>query len=246
MDGELLRQLYHELFHHNKLNTDRRCTYSDTIILFVHFLAVIHDRSDHWVHDRRNWPLGARRLRTPSYTRSMRRLGTTAVRIHIEKLNQTFRARLPRSTEKAVDGKPLVVGAYSRDADAKRECLAHNTWGEGYKLHAVVDANGAVEALRLTALNGGESTVARGLVGQLDLRGTVLRGMPATTPRPSMPPSPTTEDDSSRHDAHPVGAWSIATIIPIACKPSLHSNTLLHTCCITDAIDSAPSKPSRI
>ena len=113
MDGELLRQLYHELFHHNKLKTDRRCTYSDTIILFVHFLAVIHDRSHRWAYDRRNWPLWARRLPTPSYSQLMRRLGTTAIRIHIETFNQTFRARLPRSTDKAVTARPTPSVYYT-------------------------------------------------------------------------------------------------------------------------------------
>ena len=41
MDGELLQWLYHELFRDRKLATARRCTYSDAIILFIHFQTAL-------------------------------------------------------------------------------------------------------------------------------------------------------------------------------------------------------------
>lgn len=175
MDGELLVKLYHELFHNRKLATARRCTYSDAVILFIHFIAVIHDRSHLWAHDKRNWPLWARRLSCPGYSQLMRRLQSAAIRTHIEALNRTLRCRLPHTLDKAVDGKPLTVGAYSKDKDAKRGRLSNDAWGYGYKLHAIVDARGAVDSYAITSLNAGESTVARTLVTQVDLRGVTLR-----------------------------------------------------------------------
>ena len=76
MDGELLRYLYHQLFHVGKPHRPARCTYDDNIILFMFFIAVVGDRSLQWAHDRRNWPLWARRLPRPSYSQFKRRLKT--------------------------------------------------------------------------------------------------------------------------------------------------------------------------
>lgn len=175
MDGELLRKLYHELFHHSKLITARRCNYSDAIILWIHFLAVMHDRSHLWAHNKRNWPLWSRGLKRPSYSQLMRRLQTSDVRAHIGALNETFRRRLLHSGDKAVDGKPLVVGVYSKDPDAKRGRLSNEAWGRGYKLHAIVDKHGGIDAFAVTGLNAGESTVARTLIENLVLKGVTLR-----------------------------------------------------------------------
>lgn len=175
MDGELLRTLYHELFHHTKLHRTRRCHYSDAIILWIHFLAVIRDRSHLWAHNKRNWPLWSRSIKRPSYSQLMRRLKTPVILGHIEALNQTFRSQLPHSYDKAVDGKPLVVGTYSKDPDAKRGRLSHQAWGRGYKLHAIVDQHGGIDAFAVTGLNAGESTVARTLIEKVDLRGAMLQ-----------------------------------------------------------------------
>jgi hypothetical protein len=175
MDGQLLRKLYHELFHNRKRMIARRCTYSDAIILWIHFIAVTHDRSHYWAHDKRNWPLWSRGLARPSYSQLMRRLQTPAIQTHLEALDQTFRSQLANSHDKAVDGKPLVVGAYSKDRDAKRGRLSSNAWGRGYKLHAIVDAHGGIDAYAVTGLNAGESTVAQTLLKNVDLRGATLR-----------------------------------------------------------------------
>lgn len=175
MDGELLRKLYHELFHHRKLVTAPRFNYGDAIILWIYFLAVIHDRSPHWAHDKRNWPLWSRALDRPSYSQLMRRLKTPAIQAHIDALNQNFRSRLPNTRDKAVDGKPMVVGAYTKDPDAKYGRLCNDAWSRGYKLHAIADKHGGIDAFAVTGLNGGESTVARTLVTQVDLRGAILR-----------------------------------------------------------------------
>ena len=79
MDGQLLRVLYHELFHSGKRHFPRRCRYDDNVIVFIYFISVIADRSMRWAYDRRHWPLWARRLTRPSYSQVMRRLDSDSV-----------------------------------------------------------------------------------------------------------------------------------------------------------------------
>jgi hypothetical protein len=175
MDGELLRALYHELFHHRKFHTPSRCDYRDATILWIYFLGVLSDRSSFWAHEKRHWPLWARHLKRPSYSQLMRRLKTPAIQAHIQDLNQDLLRRLPTSTDKAVDGKPMVVSDYSKDPDAKVGRLTEKRFARGYKLHAIVNKHGVIETFSITGLNAGESTVARSLVKKTDLRGAILR-----------------------------------------------------------------------
>ena len=53
MDGQLLRVLYHELFHAVKRHFPRRCRYDDNVIVFVYFISVVADRSMRGAYDRR-------------------------------------------------------------------------------------------------------------------------------------------------------------------------------------------------
>lgn len=177
MDDQLLRSLYHELIVASKPRRPRRCTYDDNLIVFIYFFGVLNNASMRWAHDRRNWPLWMRRLPRISYSEFMRRLSTDSVRQRITEFNATLRARLPDTNEKSVDGKPLTVGIYSKDPDSKRGVVAEGCWARGYKMHAIVDASGAVDAFCVTALNAGESPVAQEqLLAQLDVQGITLRG----------------------------------------------------------------------
>lgn len=174
MDGELVRYLYHELFRSCKA-PPRGCVFSDEVILFIYFLAVASDRSVLWAHDRRHWPLWARRLPRPSYSQLMRRLKSDTIQERIRILNATLRDRLPRASDKYLDGKPLVVGVFTRDPDVAWGKLSNDTWARGYKLHLVFDAAGVVEAAQVTPLNGSESITARALVEFMNLSGALVR-----------------------------------------------------------------------
>ena len=176
MDDQLLRVLYHELFHAVKRHFPRRCRYDDNVIVFVYFISVVAGRSMRWAYDRRHWPLWARRLTRPGYSQVMRRLNSDSVQHRLAELNAEYRARLPRTSQKAVDGKPLVVGVYSKDPDARCGKLNNRDWARGYKVHALVDACGAVDAFDVTPLDAGESSVARELVQRVALSGVTLRG----------------------------------------------------------------------
>ena len=176
MDDQLLNHLYHRLLTPGKVQHPANCQYSDSIIVLIYFVGVIRCRSSLWAQDKCNWPLWMRRLARPSYSQLQRRLATQSVQQLITRLNGEFRDQLPCSSEKFCDGKPLVVGGFSKDPDTAEGKLPGDGWGRGYKLHVIVDACGAVDVLEVTALSAGEATVTRRLVALLDLRGVLLRG----------------------------------------------------------------------
>ncbi len=163
MDGKLLLEVYHRLFPSPASLVPRRCLYSDAVVALIHFFAALTNHSLRWAHDKANWPLWARRLRFPSYSRLCRRVKSPSVRQLVESMACRARDELPDSSEKALDGKPLAVGGYTKDPDARRGKVPAG-WAKGYKLHALVDACGAVDAWALTPLDAGEATVARDLL----------------------------------------------------------------------------------
>ena len=177
MDGEPLRWLYHRLLHDPTLARMRGCTYGDGVICFVYFFAVLSGRSLLWAADKRHWPAWCRRVAIPCHQQLCKRLGRALAVAAIDTVNAELRDRLPRCGDKAVDGKPLVVGGYSHDPDAAVGRVPDG-WGRGYKLHAVVDAScGVIDAAEITPLDAGEATVLREqLIPRLDLTGCTLRG----------------------------------------------------------------------
>lgn len=175
MDGELLRHLYHKLFHSGKVHVPRRGTFSDAVIVFIYFIAVSSDRSVKWAFDRSHWPLWARRLPRPSYSQLMRRLPTESVQACIDELNGTFRHRLPNSNDMCLDGKPLTVGVFTKDPDAAWGRLSNETWARGYKFHSLITSVNVIKAYAVTPLNESESSTALRLIAPLDLRGVVIR-----------------------------------------------------------------------
>lgn len=176
MDGEMLRRVYHRLFKSDSGVPRAGCVYCDAVVVLVHVLAALTNHSHFWAHDKRNWPLWARRLAVPSYSQLMRRLKTPQVAALIASVNAEFRAALPDGVEKVCDGKPLVVSGFSKDPDVRRG-RACGEWHKGYKLHVLSDAASAgVDAFEVTALDGGEPTVMRTLVARVELRGKTLRG----------------------------------------------------------------------
>jgi hypothetical protein len=175
MDDQLLLSVYHRLFDPGNIRRPAGCRFSDSIVVLIYVLGAIRGRSMRWAHDRSNWPLWMRRLERPSYSQLMRRLRSTPVRRLIVALNLEYRRWLPRSTEKFCDGKPLVVGGFSKDPDAGEGKLPGDGWGRGYKVHLLTDDSGAVELFTVTALGEGEPTVMRRLVKLAELKGTTIR-----------------------------------------------------------------------
>jgi hypothetical protein len=175
MEDELLRSLYHRLLGSASARGLRRGKFGDGVIVLIYFLGVLRHRSPRWAADHRNWPLWlCRVLPCPSYSQLIRRLKTDSTRQLIDQINIEHRGRLSRSGLKFCDGKPLVVGGFSKDPDAHWGKVP-DAWAKGYKLHAMVDSLGAIEAFEVTALNAGEPTVACRLTRQMDLNAVVIR-----------------------------------------------------------------------
>jgi hypothetical protein len=142
-------------------------------------LASISQKSERWAWDKHNWPLWARHRKRPSYSQYMRRLHSDSVQRLLARIAKAtaneLKEVLPPGGVKICDGKPLTVSGFSRDPEATLGKVPGG-WGRGYKLHAVVDSNGVIEAWQITSLHAGEATIARQLLAQLDLRGCLVLG----------------------------------------------------------------------
>ncbi len=183
MDGELFRQLYRAAGAVASKDVPPRGTHSDFTILLTLLWAAGNEQPVSWAcggggGGRGNWPLWAWRVsrHLPSPSTMSRRPYTRAFQLVLLRFNDHLRRELPGSSLKFLDGKPLLVGGFSKDRQAKRGKVPDG-WGRGYKLHAIVNACGAVEAFCVTPLNAGEATVARDVIvwsGACDLRGALL------------------------------------------------------------------------
>jgi Transposase DDE domain len=181
MDGELLAWLYRRLLHDPNLAHRRDCTYGDGIILLVYFYATLNNRSVLWASKLKHWPCWCAavfRDHWPSRSQINKRLQNESVAKWIATLDAELRERLPRGKDKVADGKPLVVGGFSHDPDARwGKTPGQYGWAKGYKLHSLSDAvSAAFDAWEVTPLDAGEATVLRGdLIPSCDLRGCTLR-----------------------------------------------------------------------
>jgi hypothetical protein len=178
MDGELFRRLYHLCVGVASREAGRRRTYSDLEVLVTFVLAAVANRPLSWACRRGNRPPWCLRLKVPTPSTMSRRTRTPQFRRLLLALDAALRGRLPGSSLKFLDGKPLLVAGHSGDRDA-RTGRAPGGFAQGYRLHALLDACGRVEAFTVTGLGGGESTAARELlVPAADLRGALVLGDP--------------------------------------------------------------------
>ena len=107
------------------------------MIVLIELFRALHQLSAAQAMRKKRWPLWLRRLKLPSYSQFNRRVKTAGVQAVIAEFSQHFRGLLPTTAEKACDGKPLLVGGFSKDPDAHNG-KAPGGWARGYKLHAVV------------------------------------------------------------------------------------------------------------
>lgn len=169
-------------------------SYSDRWILLVYAWAVVHDRPVSWACRPSHWPADLRPARLPSQPTMSRRLRTG----HIQWALALIMARLrgdpspddpppddpppddpaggpppPTCFVKVIDGKPLPVGGFSKDRDARRGYGAGMKY-RGYKLHALWGAAPVPDAWEVRSAEHAESTEARRLLDHLRGYGVVL------------------------------------------------------------------------
>jgi hypothetical protein len=169
MEGELFCALYGIVAEEAKLHARRkRVQYSDAAIVLVFFWAALHDRPVCWACDPINWPGDMPWSSLPSAPTMSRRLQTFSCWMLIAGLY--YRLRALHASElcvcRRVDTKPLVVGGFSKDRDARRG-YATGGMARGYKLAAAWGHGVVPDALMLGSLKVSDQQSAAELIDRL-------------------------------------------------------------------------------
>lgn len=136
-----------------------RCQFTDVDILRVLLWAALHDRPISWACDPRAWP-GPRRVLPSCATMSRRLRSLSTLKL--------LRRLLPRGKGESplcLDGKPLPVGVFSKDRDARRG-HAGASFARGYKLHVACDRHGTPRAFDIRPMPESECVTARRLLSR--------------------------------------------------------------------------------
>lgn len=151
-----------------------RRKFTDAAIVRVYYWSVLWDRSVTWACEPRNWPIYERRQALPSQATMSRRLADPTLQAVLEELEKrVVRTVQPGGWVWFIDGKPLPIGGCSKDRQAGYGRAA-GCKAKGYKLHAVVSAQGVPVAWRVTPMNKDERVMARRLLRDAELQGYVL------------------------------------------------------------------------
>jgi hypothetical protein len=143
--------------------TPARFDFSDEDIVKVYYWAVIHDRPTSWACRRENWAPHLRRRLLPSPATMSRRLRSPRVVGLLDALERRVTAPKTPGLFWMIDGKPLVIGGCSKDRQAGYGRAAGGK-AKGYKLHALVGADGSLAAWRVAPMNKDERVMAQRLL----------------------------------------------------------------------------------
>lgn len=152
----------------------KRVRFSDRSVVLVYLWAVLCQRPVTWALDRDNWPGREPPFDLPSDTTMSRRLRTVGVQQLIERVTLAASDLLGRPPlAKQIDSKPMLVGAYSKDDDAKRGRIGAGQMARGYRLHALTHGRVARRWV-LGAMNDHDSVHAPALLPHLEGGGYVI------------------------------------------------------------------------
>src|ERR1700761_478444 len=152
-----------------------RRQFCDQWVIMVYLWSVINDRPVCWACQEHNWPAGLLDRPLPSCSVMSRRLRTLSVLQLLERLLQYLSDLSPVPLVKTIDSKPLYVGAYSKDRDAKRGRIAARCFARGYRLHALCHGR-AVRFWTITSMNLHDSSPAAAWLPRLGGGGGVAGG----------------------------------------------------------------------
>jgi hypothetical protein len=144
-----------------------RQRFDDRWIIMVYLWSVINDRPVSWACDERNWSKAQLDRELPSNATMSRRLRTLGVLQLLECFLMKLTDALPVPLVKTVDSKPMLVGAYSKDRDAKRGRLSQGQFARGYRLHALCHDR-AVRSWLLASMNQNDSAIGPHLLARLE------------------------------------------------------------------------------
>jgi hypothetical protein len=165
MEAELWKSVYHVVKEVERSRVRGGHTFADALIVLVLLWAAFNHRPVSWAVQRRNWPVWCLRWirKLPSSSTMSRRPKSARVQEFLAATLEAAQERLPRSVVLVLDGKPLVVGGGSKDAQA-RYGRAVGGKAKGYKLHALVHPGGRIERFRVAPMNIPEQRMAARLL----------------------------------------------------------------------------------
>lgn len=167
MERELWRRVYRLIRTLSRSGpagrTDGRKRHSDAAVALTFLWAALHDRPDSWACDERNWTGRRRPKPLPSQPTLSRRLRTAAVRGLLAAVEAAAGGGLRPGLLAALDGKPLPVGGWSRDPDA-RSGRGAGQMAKGYKLYAAWGDGPLPCAWDVRPMNESEPAVAAALL----------------------------------------------------------------------------------
>lgn len=167
MEATLFRALYRHVW--SVAHPPRqRVQFSDRLIVLVYLWSVLHQRPVTWACDRGHWPGGEPPFELPSDSTMSSRLRTVGVQQLIERVTLAASDLFgDPPLVKAVDSKPMTVGAYSKDTDARRGRVGAGQMARGYRLHALNHGR-VVRHWTLGAMNDHDSAYAPALLARLE------------------------------------------------------------------------------
>lgn len=140
MKAKLFAALYSLLFSLPHPRRRPKQQYPDQLIVLMLAWAALHHQSRLWACDKSNWPRDFHRP-LPADSTLSRRARTCSVQQMLERamarLSDLLDGPAGPPLVKAIDSKPMTVGAYSKDTDARRGRLAAGQMARGYRLHAL-------------------------------------------------------------------------------------------------------------
>lgn len=158
MEAQLYQSLY-KLVWSLAHPRQKRTRFNDRIIVMVYLWSVLWDRPVCWACDPANWT-GRNAFELPSDSTMSRRLRTVGVQQLIERALAAGSDLFgPPPLVKQVDSKPMYVGPYSKDRDAKRGYIAAGQKARGYRLHTLNHGR-MVRWFTLAPMNEHDSTTA--------------------------------------------------------------------------------------
>jgi len=173
MEHQLWKAIVAALMTLDKPRTPAAWDFSDEDIVKVYYWAVIHDRAVSWACAAQHWPVHGRRRPLPSQTTMSRRLRTPSVIALLNALERRVVAPKEPGLFWIIDGKPLPIGGCSKDRQAGYGRAA-NCKAKGYKMHVIVDSEGAVASWRLAPMNKDERVMAERMLKTAPIQGYVV------------------------------------------------------------------------
>jgi hypothetical protein len=151
--------------------------YSVACIVGVYLWAVLHDRPTSWSCQAAHWPEDLWSGPLPSQSTMSRRLRSKPVQELLNLMENALKIATSSPPEpesvKVIDAKPLPIGSYSKDPEARwgRACA---NMAKGYKLFAVWGSAAVPDAWAIDSMNISEKRMAFELLSHTPDKGWLL------------------------------------------------------------------------